>query len=228
MVYSLFVNSGDLYGYNVGSEMLDGDRDKVRPIDETPDGGTAPGNGPLSFGRHVATEHLPTRMRWKETEGRPMPDFHESGILNVSERAKALIEKFEPGVHQFVPVEFVDNDYRFLENRYFMFPGNRIDSTDHDGTTYVLIQYPKEKSWVNPHMLLRKGKANLIPPGFDFALEPKYVFSQSKIHGCHIWVDKHIDGAILISDELAQEIREEGLTGLKLANAPLETTLITR
>lgn len=223
MVYGLYVNSGDIYGYDVGSEMLDGDKSKVSPVDETPDGGTLPGNAPLSFGRHVFTDHLPTRMRWKETEGRPMPDFHESHILNVSERGRALIEQFEPGVHQFVPVDFFDNNDNFLEHRHFLFCGNRIDSVDHNRTTFVLVNYPKGSSWVNPRTLIRRGKGDLIPAHIDPSVTPKYVFSRAKIGVTHLWVDKYIDESNWISDDLANEIRDKGLTGIKLGESAAET-----
>ena len=223
MVYGLYINSGDLYGYNVGSEILDGDKDKVRPVDETPDGGTLPGNSLRSFGRHVITEHLPTRMRWKETEGRPMPDFHESHIRNVSERAKALIERFDPGVHQFVAVDFFDKDDHFLEHRYFLFPGNRIDSLDHEKTTFMLEKYPRSSEWVNPQDLVRSGETDLIPPHIDPNQTPKYVFSRAQIGGAHLWVDKYITGSVWISDELADVMRGAALTGVKLGEIGAET-----
>jgi hypothetical protein len=223
MVFGLYVNSGDIYGYNVGSELLDGDLSKVRPVDETPDGGTQPGNSLLSFGRHVLTEHLPTRVRWKEDDGRPMPDFEGLYVLNVSERAKALIEQFEPGVHQFVPVDFCDKDNRFLEHRYFLFCGNRIDSLDHDKTTFVLKKYPKSSRWVNPRDLLRRGETDLIPAHIDPNATPKFVFSCAQIGGAHMWVDKYIDGSKWISDELAQAIKDGGFTGVKLGETGAET-----
>jgi len=172
---------------------------------------------------HVFTEHLPTRMRWKESEGRPMPDFHESHILNVSERAKALIEQFEPGVHQFVPVDFCDKDNRFLEHRYFMFCGNRVDSLDHKRTTFVLKQYPKVSAWVNPKTLLRRGEIDLIPDHIDPNETPKYVFNRVQIGHAHMWVDKYIDGSKWISDELAQALKAGSFTGLKLSENGLET-----
>lgn len=198
MVYGLYVNSGDIYGYDVGSEMLDGDKSKVRPVDESADGGTQAGDSLRSFGRHVFTEHLPTRMRWKETEGRPMPDFHESHILNVSERAKALIEQFDPGVHQFVPVDFYDKEDHFLEHRYFLFPGNRIDSLDHQKTTFVLKKYPNASAWVSPRNLARFGESNLIPAHIDPNTAAKYVFNLEQIGSSNLWVDKYISGSVWI------------------------------
>lgn len=222
MVYGLYVNSGDIYGYNVGSEMLDGDKSKVRSVDETPDGGTLPGENFLASGRHVFTEHLPTRMLWKETEGRPMPDFHESHILNVSERAKALIEQFEPRVHQFVPVDVFDKANKFLERRYFLFCGNRIDSLDHNKTTFVLVKYPKSSAWENPQNLVQWGDGALVPPQIDPKKKPEFVFSKKQIGGAHLWVDKYIAGSRWISDALAKAIKDRDFTGLKLDNAAPE------
>ena len=66
-------------------------------------------------------------------------------------------------------------------------------------------------------------ETDLIPPHIDPNQTPKYVFSRAQIGGAHLWVDKYITGSVWISDELAQAMRDAGLTGVKLDKAPLET-----
>jgi hypothetical protein len=134
MVYGLYIQTG--YLYTVVATPLDGDLNKVRLVDESWDGGAIPAS--LYGGRPVRIELLPKRMRWSDARYK-IPDFDMSGShVGVSERAKALIERFEPGVHQFVPVDYYNGKGKLLERRHFLYACNRIDCLDHDKTTMVL------------------------------------------------------------------------------------------
>jgi hypothetical protein len=74
-----------------------------------------------------------------------VPDFDNGPFLNVSARAKALIEQFEPGVHQFLPVEFVDIDGKHLEDRWFFVVCNRLDTIDRQHVQGFLLR--RGKMW---------------------------------------------------------------------------------
>src|SRR5438045_1098046 len=65
--------------------------------------------------------------------------FDACRSINLSERARAIIESFEPHTHQFIPVDYVNKSGNLLEKRYFFIPCNRIDSMNHDKTTFVFI-----------------------------------------------------------------------------------------
>ena len=135
MVYGLTIVRAD--GPSIAVDMLDGNTAAIRTIDRTADGGV--GFESVSSGRHCNTEHFPTRMRWKGKKDQPILDFDRAHLVNVSEKAKALIEQWEPGVHQFVPYDLVDTTGDFLEKRYALVIGTRLDSVDREHTTFVLL-----------------------------------------------------------------------------------------
>lgn len=201
------------HGYYVEVEALDGDIDKVCLIDDSPDEGWNPRNMPLAAGRPVDTEHLPTRMKWLDRNRHPIPDFDNGLIVNVSEKARSVIEQVEPDLHQFVPVEYVDRSGEHLENRYFLVVCNRLDSLDHLKTTMVLRN---GRVWVPAGDLIRRGEP--IPEGFDVDASPKLVFNHLQIGSAHIWVEKHLTGgATFISDVMDEAFRSNNLSGMRSA-----------
>jgi hypothetical protein len=223
MVYALRIQTG--YLYTVVATPLDGDLNKVSPVDESWDGGAVPYS--LYGGRPVKIELLPKRMRWSDARYK-IPDFDSSGShVGVSERAKALIERFEPGVHQFVPADYYAGKGKLLERRHFLYVCNRIDCLDHDKTTMVLITrhvspaYARpgkewSRRWTSVFDLTVRGETTLIPPHLLPDTKSKYVFSRGQIGAHHMWCDKFGLSGIWISDELAHGIRGADLTGVNL------------
>jgi hypothetical protein len=208
MVYGLNVKPA--YGYYVDVEPVDGDVKSVKLVDESPDGGYPARGIPLAAGRPVQTEYLPTRMRWLDRRGNPIPDFDNGLMLNVSTRAKKLIESMEPGVHQFVPVTYEDSDGNYLEDRYFLFVSNRLDTMDPDNPTMALHL---GTMWVPVGDLVRRGQE--VPPGKDPSQPARLIISADRVGSAHLWVEKHLSGgSTFISDELENEIRVAGLTGI--------------
>ena len=114
MVWGLGINTP--YLYNIGAEPLDGDFQKVDVIDRTPDGGKLPGG--MTSGRPVHAEHMPTKMRWGNARYK-IPDFDNSWCVNVSERAKAIIEQFEPNTHQFFSGRILQQNQTTAGNTVF-------------------------------------------------------------------------------------------------------------
>jgi hypothetical protein len=191
-------------------EALDGDPRRVELVDPSPDGGV-PLDGAYVFvaGRPVVPEFMPRRMRWRDPQGRPIPDFEDGLILSVSSRARGLIETLEPGAHQFLPVRFEDAAGGSIEQRYFLIVCNRIDSVDREHTTMLLWQ---GEVWQPAHLLPRDD----LPPGFDASVEPRLVFSLSRIGRHHLWRDKHLRQGPFVSAMLADALTESGMTGLDL------------
>jgi hypothetical protein len=211
MVYGLSIETPGNYNYYC--EPMDGGYpyNDVKSIDETPDGG-ADWKG-FNSGRRVHTENLPTKMYW--TGGRvKIPDFNQGGCITVSARAKAVFEQFEPGVHQFVPVEIYSKKKILLDTHYILVVCNRLDSLDHDKTTMVLKHYPNCNAWVSVDDLVRRGEIDQIPHHLPHDIKAKLVFSRSQIGKHHMWHDKYGVRGPWLSDELAAALRAAGLTGL--------------
>ena len=190
---------------------LDGAIDQVEVADPTPDGGMPLDKSyATTCGRWVRTEYLPKSMQWGSRGGARMPDFDNGLIVNVSDRARQVIEDVEPGVHQFVPVEYESTAGKPLGTRYFLFVGNRIDGV----------------SRLSPGMTLARGimwiPARDLPPerrpaGFSDSVQPQLIFDAAATGGVHLWVDKHLAfAAIYLSDTLARAITDAGLTGVEL------------
>lgn len=216
MVYGLNIVPAN--GYYVNVELVDGNPSAIRAIDQEPDGGVSY-EGVLS-GRRCHLNHFPTKVRWLDRQKHPIPDFDRGEILNVSERAKEIIETFEPGVHQFVPVEYVDARDEFLERRYCWVVCNRIDSIDRERTTFILR---KGKMWRPVADFVRKAPED-IPPHIDPETESKFVFNLAQIGGAHAWRDKHMDGgSIWLSRALGDALKAAGLTGIRLSETGMET-----
>lgn len=129
----------------------------------------------------------------------------------MSRRARDLIEQAEPGTHQFLPVAYFDIDGKLLENRYFLFVGNRIDSVDRNETTLVLAN---GFMWITAANLVRMKRP--LPPGADPGKPTKLVFNKGQIAGKHLWQDKHLSAGPYLSDALASLLRAAGMTGLAL------------
>lgn len=216
MVYGLNVKPE--YGYYIAAEPMDGDLKLVTVADKSADGGVMfQPTRKFSSGRAVTTENMPTKMRWLDRQHHKIPDFDDAQVTNVSQRTKDLIERFEPNVHQLIPVEYHDIDGKFLEHRFFLIVCKRLDTLDRNRTTMILVD---GKMWLPPSDL----ESHEIPAGIDPSVPAKMVFNLSQIGGAHLWCDKHLlSGGPFISDDLASAIRAEGLTGLRLSDAGVET-----
>jgi hypothetical protein len=216
MVYNMAIRP-TLLGRGV--DQLDGDFSKVKLVDYTRDGGML--NDTLGSGRPVKTEFMPTRMFWDEAAG-PIPDFELSLALNISERARVLIERLEPDVHQFIPVDYFLSDGTLAEKRWFLVPCHRIDSTDHDLTTFAMIETRKDdgslwnKHWRPVYDLVANKQFERIPPHLSRDTESKLVFSNRKIGGRKLWMEMYLLSrkGPFMSDDLANAIVSAGLTGI--------------
>jgi hypothetical protein len=213
MVYGLNIVSANEFLY--GAEKLDGNFSAIRSIDQAEDGGVDCES--VSGGRRCHTEHFPSRMRWKGPKGPLIGDFNQNGLLNVSVRGKAFIEQFEPGIHQFVPVDYVTKEGDLLEKRYFWVVCNRIDSIDRDKTTFISLW---GKIWRSIADVARDYPEDL-PEGTDPKAVSKFVFSLSAIGSAHVWRDQHDDlGGVWLSREFGDALKDSDLTGHKLPDLP--------
>lgn len=216
MVYGLNIVS--VHGFAVNVETLDGNMSAIRSVDQEPDGGVSFKG--FTSGRRCHTDQFPTRMRWLGPLEPPIPDFDRSNLLNVSGRAKDFIESFEPGVHQFVPVDYLDKRGDLIEKRYFWVVCNRIDGVDREHTTFVLLW---NKLW-RPASDIARSYPDDLPLGVNPSQPAKFVFNLSQIGNAHVWRDKHMDlGNVWLSHELGDALKVSGLTGVKLSDSGLES-----
>ena len=224
MVYGLNVKSE--HGMDWDFESLDGDFRSVGLFDEAPDEGLNPRGRAFIAGRAVDPANVPTKVQWKDINS-PLfiPDFSSGPFIHLSARAKALIEEFEPGVHQFLPVEFLDMNGAHLEDRWFLCVCNRLDTVDRDRTKgFILKKYPIGSGWVPIRDLIRRKEFNLIPQGYDTSLPSKLVFNRAQIGNAHLWCDKCLSqGGPFVSDELAAALKASNLSGLRLSDDGVET-----
>ncbi|WP_150526133.1 imm11 family protein [Roseibium sediminis] len=197
MVYRIFPDYPGMHRYGV--KHLNGDPDKVEALDITPDEAKILPGYSIFAGRPVDTTHLPTKVQAGGRK-RTFKDISPDGLYSVSENFREVVERLEPGVHQFVPVEFVWKDGTHAANRYWYFPCNRLDSVDREKTTEELeagIMWMPSKN-----------------PGF--------VFSRSQIGDCHLWRDKFMPSSYgpFISNALYKAFVEAGIEGMGVQELP--------
>jgi hypothetical protein len=198
------------------TEYLDGDERLVRLVDYTPDGGRL--IAITTDGRPILPAHLPTKIGLRDAHPKwKLLDFDKSGIgLRISTAAKELIERLEPNVHQFFPVEIFSYNYdaskwqdvygnydpvpkgtlvdRKIGDQWFFIICNRLDSIDKEQTIGLNERgiYRPEKLGVEGRLVLRKD-----------AIQKK-----------HVWCERCVSG-IYFSDDLISAIDTVGLTGLQ-------------
>lgn len=212
MVYSL--TSKPTLGHEAAKETLDGDVSRIEVADKTPDAGFDANSArtyPANQGRPILTTHVPTKVEWQESG--PVPDVDTvRGLLVVPERFREIVEQFEPGVHQLLPIDYLDRRGAVLAKRYFFIAGNRLDSVDRAHTTMILF---KGARWIPAGDLVRRKKFEEIPPGFDVNAMPKLVFNNAQIGGKHAWSDMFLPlyGPYL-SDALGAALEAAHFTGV--------------
>jgi hypothetical protein len=207
MVYGFKIRP--VLDYLVEVAPLDGHVPGIRALDEAPDGGVD--FHTVAGGRPCHTDHFPTRMEWRGPADPPIPDFDASNLLNVSARAREVIESIEPATHQFVPVDFVDRSGAVLAPRFFWVVCNRIDSMDHEKTSFVLINGLYWRSLFDA----RRRHPNQIPPRLAEVAESRYAFNQAAIGEAHVWRDKHSDlGHLWLSERFVAIASAADLTGI--------------
>ena len=206
-------------------EYLDGDYRRVQLVDDKPDGGCLIA-GAVS-GRPVRPDHMPTKIGLRDAHPqRPILDFEGSAVgLRLSTPAKILIERLEPGVHQFFPVEVFAYNYdpatwqdiygnydpvpagkhvdRKIADQWFFVICNRLDTMNRELTVGIM-----DNGIYAPHFLKQGRGGRLLVD------EERLVLSQSLIGQAQVWCERCVPG-IFFSDELIAQIDIAGLTGLR-------------
>ena len=179
-------------------------------LDDNFDDGLPNTSGPES-GLPLYGGALPKVVRWDEPAGNPPPDFDDMPTMNVSERAKQVIESIEPNTHQFFPVEYIDRQDQPIETRYWFYVCNRRDTIHPTKSNMGLNpfgEYQPPKDFVR-----RKWK---LPSHLDPTLPPKYVINSSNVNAAEMWREARSGGGmILMSQTMWEAIQDADLTGLQ-------------
>ena len=173
---------------------IGGDTDLLPLEDPTPDGGVSLIVGRYFSGRRLVANDAPKQVLWASK--RKLLDYESSRMINVSARFRDLIEEIEPGIHQFIPVEFVAKDGSLLGTRWFWQVCNRLDSVHRGLTNWTMFE--SGSAWREPNV-----------PGAEF------IFNLDAIGQCKFWHDKHISSGRYVTDEVKARIDRAGMTGLR-------------
>lgn len=175
------------------AEVAEGNSGELELEDMTDDGGVGLRIMRSFSGRRAKPGSVPKVIRWMSK--RPLLDFEDVLKHTVSDRFRVLIEKIEPGVHQFEPIRFIAKDRSPLAERWFWQICNRIDS-------------------INPehsNLILRKGVVWGPPPKPEVA---RTVFDVAMIGSAQFWQDKHTTSGPFLSDVAKEQIEASGITGV--------------
>ncbi len=192
MVYNLICDSGELLSYD--HKAIDGDIKKVKPVDMMDDGGRIILPTRTAQGIKMENAHLPTKLRWRAPR-RELADMQFAFGVNLVPKAfKDVLERLEPGVHDFYPVDLFWKDGSPAGSRYWFYPQHRIDTVDREMTTYKLSPLWDSEG---------DESRNLV-------------FNRRAIGNCHAWIDKFIadSGVVWISERFKQELEASDVTGL--------------
>ena len=158
-------------------------------------------------GYRMDPNSLPKKVLWRSRNPEPLEIL--PGFV-VNERFMALVEEFEPSVHQFVPVElYRDKTGQPTAGHYWFVVCQRAETVDPDRTT--LRWNEAGRFWSSRVRDMASGDWQDIPGA-------EIVYSRKLAGGRHIWVDPtvltHADK--LCSDEFAQAAREADFRGLAI------------
>jgi hypothetical protein len=190
---------------------MDGDFAQVFVNDPTPDGGGRISRVTYHVGRPIIVDqNIPTKLR------RGGPNIKRAKLLDVNRYSgsldlvnqtfKDIVEEFEPGVHQFFPMDYFDaKGEEKIGEGYLMIICQRLD-TLHDT---LCIPPRNDRGFVD--------RRNPAYADRDESLD-RVVFSKEKIKGHHMWHDKFHGRSNLFSNALAERLIAANLSGLKAKN----------
>ncbi|MEO1638018.1 MAG: DUF1629 domain-containing protein [Pseudomonadota bacterium] len=181
--------------YSSYFEWLDGDWKKIDIYDASQDGGTVVTR--FNSGRRMKPDFMPTKIKRVDPNSprTPMLDVERfPSCFLVCKEFKDIVEEFEPGVHQFFPMEIFESGDKIAD--YYLFNiCTRLD------TLHPELTFPRDdRGFLRPV----KGK--------PFAR----VFATAAIGDHHIYVDKFLGGT-LMSNAIGERLKQANLTGLKLS-----------
>lgn len=183
----------------VKAKLLDGTARAIH-FAEPPRGDPMRIAGAVRHGRWLDPANVPTRAHYHQNVKGHAPDLYGHGDLplTVSERMRDLIEVFEPGVHQFLPVAFEDKKGAVTERRHLLVIGARLDTGSSAHSTMLA------PDWYNPGG--EQGRVRV---------------ARAAVAGRHLWRDRYLPAEMIISDALAAAIEARGWPDLRFGGYEL-------
>lgn len=172
-----------------------------------------PGRMPLGQGYPIAADSGPRSFLWKSTSKSP-PDyaFGNNSVMLVSLQFRDLVEQYEPGVHQFLPVEMYNSKAatEAFDRFYWFVCCTLIDSLDPEHTTLTW----RGEYDVRIEHGLRRGFWKL---DHDASPPQRPVYSLNAIGSRHLWRDPYYNrDYVKCSDTFGNALIDAGLTGFGL------------
>jgi hypothetical protein len=174
---------------------------------------TIPGRPLMGQGYPVVPDSAPKTVLWASSRLLP-PDyaFGNNSIMLVSGRFRDLVERFEGGVHQFLPVAMVHKKGEVPFDTFYWFVCCQlIDSIDPQHTTLRWSGKDYEQRLDDG---LRRGGWR-----YDHDVSPPQVpvFSLATIADRHLWRDPYYTrDYVNVSDAFGEALLAQGLTGFGL------------
>lgn len=147
-----------------------------------------------------------------ERHRKSLPDvfFSDGGILICSSETKCILEEFDPGLHQFIPIRVIlKNGQDAPGERFILNVHHTLDTILDEKTkaTKFTATLPDDPS--RYFMSLRLSAEHSCGVGVD----------KSKLTSAHLWREKAYRGIFMMSDSLNKRLGEAGIRFLKTIQA---------
>jgi hypothetical protein len=165
---------------------------------------------PMTAGYPVDPNTVPRMLRWcdKQLRRAPEVDLTHNTML-ISEGVRNVIERFEPGVHQFPPVDIYLTPYKegdlAVTRSYWLVVGQFFD-----GVNAELTHHPRG--------VVKHPDGSVSPGVWRFEGDAPVIFDRKIIAGRHLWIDLNFTKTEhpLVSDELGRALLDMDLYGARL------------
>lgn len=154
----------------------------------------------MTQGYPVEPAFAPTKLMWGDKR-KAVPDFIVyCTVPIISERVKAIVEEYEPGAHQFLPLDLYHRKATAPFARHYWFVICKlIDTIDEKATTYQLEMSP----WA-------EGVGFYDTTNRDGHL----IHSRKKISGNSCWREKYSARWWMMSDQIIERFEVGNIVGL--------------
>lgn len=164
-------------------------------------------SNPMTTGYPVDPNTVPRMARWcRDRFDRKLDVDLCCGTLLISKRVCDVIERFEPGVHQFLPVDVYLSPYKIgdipVTRSFFLVVGQVFDAVNTELTKH-------------PRSVIKHPDGRESPGVWFFEGDSPVIFEREKIAGRHLWIDPNITPTEhpFMSDLLGQELLSMELYG---------------
>lgn len=145
-------------------------------------------------------KHWPIRI-FLDSKHKALPDYTTgptTGNLLVSKKFRDVVEAWDPVPHTYIPVALRLPTGEVLTEKYFIFiPQEPIENG------IVVNESDVNEVYVNSQL---RGYGTT-------ALRPRLMWRKSAVGHRHLWTDRYLRKAIVVSDELFTDLEGQGVRG---------------